>query len=132
MNDQMMANIRAAVAESRRPDDVIRVFSEDLKDLIDAWDFYNERRNKSPLWLPDGTATFAEKKPFTKRLHRLIADSQASIDVMTSLFHRVEYANGKQVLFTAFGHVMRAMAKISDETMAVHREHFNCSEKDES
>ena len=129
MTDDVLALIRAAVQRSRSPEDLVPLRIEDLKDLLDGYEFYQERR-KSALWVPEHVET--NDQPFTKRLARLKKDAEAANDVMDKLFSRVDDPEGRRVLNTALGHVVRAMTKVADEMMAVHREHFECKPKEQA
>jgi hypothetical protein len=130
MDSQVLELIRAAVARSRTPEDLVPLRINDLKDLLDGYEFYLDRRGQSEIWVPGHVTLAQDAQPFTKRLERLKKDAEAATDAMTKLFSRVE-PEGRRHLVTHFGHVVRSLTKVADEMMAVHREHFECKPKEQ-
>lgn len=128
MDDQVIELIRSAVLMARNPDDVVPVRVCDLRDLLDAWSYFEQARAASPIVLADGSPAPAQLA-FTKRLERLKKEAEAATSRMNGLFTRVE-PTGRARLCEEFAAVVRSLRKVADESMAVHREHFNCAAKD--
>lgn len=130
MTEEIVNLIRQALTQCTNPErDVVQVRACDLKDLIDAYDFFLEQRGSSDLWVPDHVKR-ADPKPFTKRLSRLQSDVNFAVDKMNALFHHVEPA-GRVALSRVFAYVVTLLKKVNEEQMAVHREHFKCSPKEQ-
>lgn len=137
MNDQVYELMRAALAAAKHPHDIIQVRACDLADLLEAYDFMQEKRGERSAMLHvanlDGTTrehpVAGEDRPFTKRLARLKKEAEQACDEMNKLFRRVEPI-GRTQLCTSFGFVVRSLTKVADEIMAVHQEQFECKRKE--
>lgn len=128
MHDQVVELIRHAVAASRHPDDVVPVRVCDLKDFLDAWSYFEAARASTALVNADGTPAAAQLA-FTKRLERFKLEGERAVIRMNTLFERVE-PEGRARLCQVFSNVVSILRKVADETMAVHREHFQCAPKE--